>query len=664
MIYCPDCEAHLPGLDEFEGAGAAKVKCARCGARFRIMPGGTTVLLAANHIPTEGRGLDTLVAAASLGASSSVSPGALNFSVGAAELSANFVVPNFSAGEHVGEFTIEKEVGRGATAVVYRATNQLGEAIALKVTGMVGGGDDAKERLDSWADQYRAMQRMTDFRNVLRCFMPALVERDGISYVLLPLEIADHSLRQWLESRKGQTAARRKEGMPLFAQICRGVKAVHEAGLVHLDLKPENVLLVDSDDESANSQPVPKIADFGLARGRSRGRELNSRLRKIGAGTPRYMAPEQILGARESEVGLGADIYALGVILFEIIDGAPPFDGTTEELKLKHREVSPPALKGVEPWVAELAARCLDKDQAARPASVEEILAVLVRDPAEQGAFDAALKLGEVEAWEDFLRRWPRSGLKSRVMTELEAAKSRAEAEAKRKQLPQSGAAWTNTLGMRFLPIRDLDGVLFGVHPVRVKDYEAFVADTGREVQRPYFSQDGNHPVVNVTWDDAGAFCDWLTWKEREAGKMSAQQQYRLASDIEWSTAVGLGAERGRTPKERHNGVMGQYPWGTAWPPPKGCGNYFKSLGADNFDNTSPVGAFAPNELGLVDMGGNVWEWCQDEYEPRSGKRVLRGGSWNYIVTDFLLSSSRLSDGTSVRRPNYGFRCVLEIRMT
>ena len=88
------------------------------------------------------------------------------------------------------------------------------------------------------------------------------------------------------------------------------------------------------------------------------------------------------------------------------------------------------------------------------------------------------------------------------------------------------------------------------------------------------FQQEDTHPVVKVNWYDANAFCAWLTKKELAEGKIKEGQKYRLPTDAEWSVAVGLGQEKGNTPKEKSRGIKDVYPWGKEWPPPKGVGNY------------------------------------------------------------------------------------------
>ena len=221
---------------------------------------------------------------------------------------------------------------------------------------------------------------------------------------------------------------------------------------------------------------------------------------------------------------------------------------------------------------------------------------------------------------------------------------------------------FTNTLGMKFVPVPGTD-VQFSIWETRVKDYAAYAAVDGNWKKPEFFDEDykqeETHPVVMVSWKDANAFCAWLTKKELAEGKIKAGKKYRLPTDAEWSTAVGLGKEKGTTPKAKDMGVKDVYPWGKGYPPPKEAGNYSKSLKVDKFDNTSPAGSFASNQFGLHDMGGNVREWCEDKYSPTSTYRVLRGASWSFVSPGILLSSLR-GDGTPDRRSIYvGFRCVL-----
>jgi serine/threonine protein kinase len=229
-------------------------------------------------------------------------------------------------------------------------------------------------------------------------------------------------------------------------------------------------------------------------------------------------------------------------------------------------------------------------------------------------------------------------------------------------------AGATNSLGMRFAAAGD---VQFSVYLTTRKDFESFATATGLKSEswkNPGFTQTPEHPVVNVTWREAEAFCKWLTEKERKAGLLRGGEVYRLPTDAEWSRAVGLPAENGATPEERDMGVQDVYPWGNQWPPPAGAGNYAGEETQteipipnynDGFPNTSPVGKFRVNAFGLYDMGGNVWEWVSDYWNSENRAKTLRGGSWyNGAIPLSLLSSCRISSSADTLHDTYGFRIV------
>jgi formylglycine-generating enzyme required for sulfatase activity len=240
-------------------------------------------------------------------------------------------------------------------------------------------------------------------------------------------------------------------------------------------------------------------------------------------------------------------------------------------------------------------------------------------------------------------------GKAEQVAAAAAAEKQRQEEEAKKKAELQAAITsatkenpWENSLGMKFVPVPGAQ-VLFSIWDTRVQDYQRFVDETGREWPKPSFEQGPTHPAVMVSCDDANAYCKWLTEKERKSGTIADAQEYRLPTDHEWSAAVGGG----------------KYPWGNQWPPPVGAGNYATSLEVDDYKHTSPVGSFGANEYGLFDMGGNVWQWCEDWYDQNQTTSVDRGASWNFSDPGFLLSSFRSYDTRVYRSDDCGFRCVL-----
>jgi len=254
----------------------------------------------------------------------------------------------------------------------------------------------------------------------------------------------------------------------------------------------------------------------------------------------------------------------------------------------------------------------------------------------------------------------------------VEPAKETVKETAPVAKVPESATKAAtpaeNSLGMTFVKV---GAVQFSTKTTRVKDYAKFIKETGypkNAWKNPGFEQGEDHPVVNVSWTDANSFCKWLTDKEHAAGTLPANEVYRLPTDAEWSKAVGLASEKGETPEDRDMGVQDHYPWGTQWPPPNNAGNYTgKETGAevaipgfeDGYVHTAPVGAFAPNSLGLFDMGGNVWQWCADTWNPKARSRVLRGGSWDQGALRLsLLSSCRIHSMPDRESSNYGFRVI------
>ncbi|HOX59484.1 MAG TPA: SUMF1/EgtB/PvdO family nonheme iron enzyme [Candidatus Paceibacterota bacterium] len=251
---------------------------------------------------------------------------------------------------------------------------------------------------------------------------------------------------------------------------------------------------------------------------------------------------------------------------------------------------------------------------------------------------------------------------------------------------------------MIFVPVPGTK-VQFCVWETRVQDFEAFVKATsydatndvlsladggfvmaGHNWKNPGFEQGPTHPVVGVSWDDARSFCAWLTQKEHKAGTIQASQTYRLPTDAEWSCAMGLAREDGKTPEEKYRKASqertrvsqvakrkgespsippGTYPWSANWPPPKDFGNYSQDLGADAYPFTAPTGAFPANTLGLYDLSGNVWEWCEDLYNEIGSWRVYRGGSFTRDTSASLASWGRAFGEPNERYVSRGFRVVL-----
>ncbi|MFO1437303.1 MAG: SUMF1/EgtB/PvdO family nonheme iron enzyme [Verrucomicrobiaceae bacterium] len=250
---------------------------------------------------------------------------------------------------------------------------------------------------------------------------------------------------------------------------------------------------------------------------------------------------------------------------------------------------------------------------------------------------------------------------------------------------------WSNSLGMKFVPMAGTK-FLFCIHETRVADFAVFVSDakfdygnnnppltltsegwafrSGFSWSNLGFAQSGEHPVTCVNWEDAQAFCKWLSMKDGYT--------YRLPTDHEWSQAVGIGDKEDKDlpPEEKSGKVLGVYPWGRQFPPINLVGNYagveVRALNlpsnfplfeqyTDGFAHTSPVMRFRANERGIYDLGGNVFEMCEDWYNPKHEGHPARGGSWNYSAQFYLMSSTRCEVKSTTRSVDCGFRIVLSL---
>ncbi len=203
---------------------------------------------------------------------------------------------------------------------------------------------------------------------------------------------------------------------------------------------------------------------------------------------------------------------------------------------------------------------------------------------------------------------------------------------------------FVNSLGMKFVPVAGVKG-LFGIWDVRVKDYKVF-ADANAGVnghwKNPGVPQKEDEPVVGVTWDEATAFCAWLTKKERAEGKIGKDQEYRLPTVEEWMTAAGKT----------------KYAWGDQWPPPKDAGD-LPALHVGGFTWTAPVGSFAANGAGVFDMAGNVSQWCEGWLDATQKARVCCGTSYGDYMPEMMVTGRTMGVPPAARLDSNGFRCVL-----
>jgi len=277
---------------------------------------------------------------------------------------------NSLVGKTIGNYTVTKLLGRGGMGAVYLAeNNKISLQVAIKVLGeMVVVNQQLRERFQAEAS---AIARI-NHPNVIKIFDFGCTDDGTLYYVMEKLEGREF---KEIQLASGQMSA--KQIMPFLEQICAGLQAAHDQGVIHRDLKPENIFVLDT-------QPLSlKVLDFGIAKVMQGGQEEGAGLTSTGMvmGTPLYISPEQAAG-RPDEICAQTDIYSLGVMVYQMLAGVPPFTAdSTPQLLTKHiLEVPPPLLTvnpGVSPAVAEVVERCMEKSPADRLGSPLELLQAL-----------------------------------------------------------------------------------------------------------------------------------------------------------------------------------------------------------------------------------------------------------------------------------------------
>jgi len=248
-------------------------------------------------------------------------------------------------------------IGRGGMGEVYRADDlKLGQPVALKFLPKHLSGD--KERLERFFGEVRNARQVAH-PNVCRVY--DIAEVDGEHF--LSMEYVDGEDLASLLKRIGRLPP--DKALDLARQLCAGLAAAHDRGILHRDLKPANVMV--------DGRGRARIMDFGLAvAGGEAGADESS-------GTPAYMAPEQFAGKPAT---VRSDLYALGLVLYELSTGRRAFDAVTiAAYRKKHAEETPTrpsaVLPDFDPAVERVILRCIEKDPAQRPSSAAKVAAAL-----------------------------------------------------------------------------------------------------------------------------------------------------------------------------------------------------------------------------------------------------------------------------------------------
>jgi serine/threonine protein kinase len=589
-------------------------------------------------------------------------------------------------GQSLGRYHILEQLGEGGMATVYKAYDtRLESNVAVKVIRTERLAPEILERaLKRFEREAKAVARLAH-PNIVR--VVDYGEQENQPYLVM----------QYLPG--GTLKQRLGKPMPwieaawILAPIARALDFAHRQNIIHRDVKPSNILITADGD--------PMLTDFGIAKIIDEEATVDLTGTSATVGTPEYMAPEQVIA---KSVDHRADIYALGIVFYEMVTGRKPFLADTPMAVLfKHVSEPLPRPKQFVPNLPDEVEKILLKALAKKPddryQSMAEFANALDKlqhtpvfpvnpEPAKPVVIAAPV---ESEPTTDQSTRL-QEGTVERVDTRLEPAIDQstilqegtveqvdAQPEPRKlsNELVVSLGGGVQMIFMRvpagkFLmgspegegdkdehPQHEvyLDEYWMGKTPVTNLQYKTFVKEAGHKPPAYWKNAsipDGKeeHPVVGITWQDAQAFCAW-------ASKVS-ECKIHLPTEAEWEKAA-----RGTDGRK--------YPWGNEKPNKHLCnydyGKLFSGRGA------TPVGYYSPqgdSPYSCVDMAGNVWEWAADWYSktyyssssssnpqgPLFGRRrVLRGGSWGYSGY-YVRSAYRYWDAPDYKYNPIGFRCA------
>lgn len=332
-----------------------------------------------------------------------------------------------------GRYRIERELGRGGMGAVYLAHDgQLDRRVALKVPFFQGDDADAVDRF------YREARAMATVQHANLCPVYDVGRHESWHYLTMAF-VDGRPLSRRLHEDGSISPT---EALPLLRKVATALQKAHDAGIVHRDLKPSNIMLTPDDE--------PIILDFGLARRRKSGEEDITHTGAV-LGSPAYMAPEQV-EARHDEIGPATDVYALGVLLYQMLAGRKPFEGSVASIfgQIVSREPLPPShfRDSISIELDLLCLKAMAKSPAARHASAAEFAAELSRvldeTQEDSGTVVPVGSAAKSDDSDDSLTSAPTSPAVLNVRTD-EAPSPRAPGEAELRQVTVAVFAYEAT---------------------------------------------------------------------------------------------------------------------------------------------------------------------------------------------------------------------------
>ena len=243
---------------------------------------------------------------------------------------------NVDIGKTIGPYTLTRPLGEGGGGVVYEATQEspVSRTVALKILKL---GMDTRQVIARFEAERRTLAKM-EHPNIARVIDAGATET-GRPYFVMEL-VDGTKITDFCKARDVPLT----DCLQLMRQVCAAVQHAHQKGIIHRDLKPSNILITTLD-----GRPTPKVIDFGIAKATATEAETGAMLTLHGQliGTPAYMSPEQVQGGTV-DIDTRSDVYSLGVVLYELITGRPPFDndelsrGGIDEMRRRLRSEEPP----------------------------------------------------------------------------------------------------------------------------------------------------------------------------------------------------------------------------------------------------------------------------------------------------------------------------------
>lgn len=624
----------------------------------------------------------------------------------------------------LGQYVLLDKIGQGGMGSVFKALHRhMRREVAIKVLHA------------DLAESHDALQR---FQREMRAggklnhphIVPTLDADQVGDTMFLVMEYVPGTNLALLVGQNGPLPI--EQALSYVAHAAEGLAHAHDQGVIHRDIKPSNLLC----DERGNV----RVLDLGLARFAADGQAQQTQLTGTGEllGTVDYMAPEQALSTRKADAR--SDIYSLGCTLAYLLTGQPPFGGESVLKRLMaHRDTPVPSLCEKRHDVPDAVNRIFQKMVAKQPAeryqSMRELLADLepfvgsrrARSRRWQRGILATVAVFVMVAAVLILRLNPngKPDFKRQNKPEPPAAPRVAPALAiapfDESQATELQLSWSkyldvplglkNEIGMALILIppgefqqgasdqeveefsklegRSLasDGPLhrvrltqpfyIGITEVTQAEYQAVIgsnpsmfAPTGEFADRVADSDTTKHPVENVTWFDAIEFCNALSLREKftpcyerngDDVTIVSGTGYRLPTEAEWEFVCRAGTET---------------PW--SFGGQEAPFEQFAWVAGNGEFRSHPVGQLLPNAFKLHDLHGNLWEWCQDVFDPRyyesltdaiavdplgpppAGVRCMRGGVWDNTIR-LCRSAHRGANQPTAHNASIGFRVVRTI---